>query len=502
MFNIDSKEVKLNKEKFLADIKDIIAKGIKIHDLGQMSSNIDDRFDNKKLEIKDKYGVDNPASPKQLQEYLRSLHRAEVISACTDKGKFTTDAEALRRLSILGYEFGDDMIEFRDIASIKKAIKQLSDNIDENNMIKPEVNLGKTNRVQYSKPALLSLPKSMLWDLIAPREAGQSIWSVDIKNQEPNIIANIKNCEEIKCRLGGNLYEEMFEWCYGPKAKMTLVVFNCNDISIIKNEDVAKITNNDELYAPYRVNEQFRYYGNSVKAAYPLCVSCPIGTKITKEMLPSKVKIYVDQVGYKGVDVDWHIENGGTQKLGVYTLYGDIKGLELNLDPSVRKEFKTSWNALTYGQTKEGLKAMCKNIDGNVLWDKFNSIEGLRNWRIDCNRKAKQGKGVVVTSYFGEKMYPDGYNTRAIARQVMDYEIQGTGADILELLVEHFNEEKKKGLSAVLNNIEIYYTRHDELILLANAGLSNEEVEETLKDMFRHQIDDWKPFEVEIKRVV
>ena len=145
---------------------------------------------------------------------------------------------------------------------------------------------------------------------------------------------------------------------------------------------------------------------------------------------------------------------------------------------------------------------MCKNIDGNVLWDKFNSIEGLRNWRIDCNRKAKQGKGVVVTSYFGEKMYPDGYNTRAIARQVMDYEIQGTGADILELLVEHFNEEKKKGLNAVLNNIEIYYTRHDELILLANAGLSNEEVEETLNDMFRHQIDDWKPFEVEIKRVV
>ena len=495
MFKIDSKNVKLNKEEFLETIRDMMNKGIKIHDLDKMYEDTIEKFNAKKDEISSKYNIENPSSPKQLQYYLQSLHRAEVMSACTINRKFTTGAEALRKLSILGYEFGDDMIEFRNLDSIRKAIKQLVENVDSENYIRPTATLGRTNRVQYSKPALLSLPKDMLWDLIAPREDGQKIWSVDIKNQEPNIIANIKNCQEIKDRLGGSLYEKMFEWCYGPKAKLTVVVFNCNEISVINNEDIAKMTSNEELYAPYRINEQFKYDGYSVKAAYPKCISCPIGTKLTEDKLPKTVKIYADMIGCVEAHVKWNLEHRDEERLGVFSIDGEITDIALELDSNVRKEFKTSWNALTYGQTKAGLVSMCKNIDANVLWDKFNSIDGLKNWRNNCNKIARQGGNVVVHSYFGEAMYPDGYNSSAIARQIMDYEVQGTGADILELLVRNFNKKNS-------SDIEIYYTRHDELILLAGKETNDEEVGKILKELFEHQVDDWRPFEVEIRRVV
>ena len=496
MFEIESNNVSLNKEEFLRTIEDMISKGIRIHDLDDMYMEVLDAVEKKKNEVSAKYDIDNPSSTKQLQEYLRSLHRAEVIGACTFRGKFTTNAQALEKLSMLGYEIGDDMLELRELDSTRKAIKQLYENIDSENIIRPNVDLGRTFRVKYSKPALLSVPKHMMWDLIAPREDGQQIWSVDIKNQEPNIIANIKNCQEIKERLGGELYEKMFDWCYGPKAKLTVVVFNCDSVQIIDNEVIAKMTTRDELYAPYRVNEQFKYDGRSVKAAYPRCVRCPIGKKLTLGDLPKTIKIYVDNLGFVEAGVVWELPNRGPENLGVFSLEGTIKDIYLELKKEVRKEFKTSWNALTYGQSKQGLIQMCKNIDGEVLWDKFNSIDGLKNWRLSCKKKARLGNGVTVTSYFGTVMEPDGWNQSEIARQIMDYEIQGTGADILELLVNNFNNNKP-------DYMEIYYTRHDELIILVDDGVkTEEEIEADLRKLFEHKVDDWKPFEVEVRRVV
>jgi DNA polymerase I-like protein with 3'-5' exonuclease and polymerase domains len=243
------------------------------------------------------------------------------------------------------------------------------------------------------------------------------------------------------------------------------------------------------------VNGQFKYNGNAIKAAYPKCVACPIGYRLTADDLPKEVKIYVSSVGYVNTEVEWDFEEIKTTKLGVSTIEGRFKDITLELDPEVRKEFKTSWNALTYGQTKEGLKSMCKNIDGNVLWDKFNSIDGLKNWRLECSKKARKDGDKEVFSYFGERMVPDGYNSSAIARQLMDYEIQGTGADILELLVRNFEENSD-------SDLEIYYTRHDELIILAGKDTVDSDVESRLRMLFEHQVDDWKPFEVEIKRVV
>jgi hypothetical protein len=50
--------------------------------------------------------------------------------------------------------------------------------------------------------------------------------------------------------------------------------------------------------------------------------------------------------------------------------------------------------------------------------------------------------------------------------------------------------------------MEIYYTRHDELIIEVNGDWLNEvgadEVEKILRDMLEHQINDWTPFKIEV----
>lgn len=495
MYSIDSSKVRLNKEEFLETIRGLMKKGIKIHDFSSIEGRVIGNLEEVRSKIYNDYGVENPASPKQVKEYLEGLRIAEVSSTCNKRGKFSADAEVLEQLSLLGLEFADDMLKYREFDSIRKALKQLKDNMA-NGYIYPEANLGKTNRVQYKKPALMSIPKDLLWDLVAPRNERQSIWSIDIKNQEPNIIANIKGCEEIKKRLGGTLYEEMFKWCYLPKAKLTVVVFTCDNVEEIPSDEIAKYTKDNSMYTPYRVNNQFKYNGYSVKAVYPKCISCPKGRGLSINELPNSIRIFVDTIGYVDIPVKWNNEHEPS-KAGTYEINGDILGIDCsNLDDEVRYEFKTGWNAMTYGCTKNGLTTICKHIDPNIMWDKFNSLNELRNWREECKRKSRTLGDKYVYSYFGTKMQCIGDNAGFISRQLMDYEIQGTGADILELLVRHFYELNAEGF-------ELYYTRHDELIVLVDNTVwgSDETVEYVLRDMFEHKIDDWVPFEIKVSKV-
>ena len=78
----------------------------------------------------------------------------------------------------------------------------------------------------------------------------------------------------------------------------------------------------------------------------------------------------------------------------------------------------------------------------------------------------------------------------------MDYPVQGTGSDILSLLVKHFETE------GIAEGLSLYYTRHDELILEASkeymSGLSSGELEGRMREIFQHQVDDWEPFQIEV----
>lgn len=85
----------------------------------------------------------------------------------------------------------------------------------------------------------------------------------------------------------------------------------------------------------------------------------------------------------------------------------------------------------------------------------------------------------------------------------MDIPIQGTGSDILALLVYHFDEEMfDRGLE---NKIMLYFTRKDELVIEVDKAyvdeVGKEKVFSILADVFEHRIDDWAPFKVKISEV-
>lgn len=112
---------------------------------------------------------------------------------------------------------------------------------------------------------------------------------------------------------------------------------------------------------------------------------------------------------------------------------------------------------------------------------------------------AKRKKQTVET-YFGTVLYANELGKR-LQRVLMDLPIQGTGADILALLIKHADEElEKRGLDDVM---DFYFSRHDELIFEVDGEYANrvglEKVFDELRDITEHQVDDWAPFHIEIK---
>ena len=74
---------------------------------------------------------------------------------------------------------------------------------------------------------------------------------------------------------------------------------------------------------------------------------------------------------------------------------------------------------------------------------------------------------------------------------------------ILALLIKHFNSEiMNRGLQ---DKMMFYMPRHDELVIEVNRSYELEVGEariiEILNDILGHQVDDWKPFKIEIKAV-
>ena len=71
------------------------------------------------------------------------------------------------------------------------------------------------------------------------------------------------------------------------------------------------------------------------------------------------------------------------------------------------------------------------------------------------------------------------------------------------MLLRHTEEEiKTRGLEGKL---EIYYTRHDEIIFEADKEWVDTvgifQVKAIIRDMVEHQIDDWTPFKLEVEEI-
>lgn len=336
------------------------------------------------------YGITITDDREALIDCLSMLVNNDIINSMYRNDKWTTNKEAMSELALKEHQDAIDILTYRKAKKYAESVQSFIEAIRGDGMVHPQVSLGKTNRINYSNPALMNIPKQLLWNMVGPRRPGNMLVSVDIKQQEPWIMINLLGISNLRALLesNGDLYEEVFKQIFDREP-----------------------------------------------------------------------------------------------------------------EPIERKELKTSWNAMTYGATIYGIRAQCRNIDGDKVYKYFNSIPEFKKYKSKCNALAKKNVQ-TATTYFGTKLFANEVGSK-LKRVLMDIPIQGTGADILALLVKHFYDELDN--RDIEDMMDIYYTRHDEVIIEVQQELVNdigsEKIFDIVRDIFEHKVDDWEPFKVEIKEV-
>lgn len=515
MYHIDRKNTKPDIGYMEMYVQKLAKRGIRLGDCAALRDRYVELRDTLKLNFKLKYNVDNPGSPKQVVEYIKTLasradlsSKNDIINICyNDKEeKWTTEAKAMDKLADLGYEFARDLLDFRHAKKYAESLTSIMEAADNNGLIHPVVTLTKTNRISYSKPGLMSIPKKLLWYVITAYSEDGTLYSVDIKNQEPHILISMTGAKELEYALESpeGLYETMFKQCFIPKAVANVLVDTLPENRVYGMQELRSIgTVSPAFYSPTKPQLSSIYYqGKRVVGLETICVGSEKGVYPS---LPDSVSIELEDGSIADAPVEWESADKKYKKNNDYTLEGELKGLDIRISKVERKEFKTSWLAISYGSGIQSIEENCKVIDGKRVYRYVTQIEAIKKYRSQISKLASQGINVIGT-IFGNRVYAgisEYDKSNKLKRVLLDLPIQGSGADILCLLIKRFEDyTKEHGLQ---DKMFIYYTRHDELIIEVNkaweAEVGNEHVVEVLNDMLEHQIDDWVPFKIEITKV-
>ena len=502
MFKISTKEHKPDAQRLKNNIEKLMERGIRVGDLETAFNVFYDKANGLADRIKDETGINNPNSHVQISKYLESTKDSTIYDICYQNDKWTSNADAMEELASRGYTFAELMLKYRKAKKTSEILKSLMDARDKNGLVHPKVTLTKTNRVSLSSPALMGIPKKILWDVVVPFKSGNKIWSADIKNQEPSILFNLLGSKILKEALLSEqgIYEHMFNLCFQPETTCFVFVSpSFENRELTKNE----LANNKSIppayYSPLKTPCLMRYNDEDIVLIDTCAVQCKLGSEPT---LPTKVRVYTAS-GAKDVHVKWDdIPSKKLDKPQIIELKGRLFEVEPICDGIYRKEFKTSWNAMTYGSSRACVRAQCKHINGDMVYDLFHSIKELNDYQKMWKKQAKLGVNCNKT-VFGTLMRTDEPITSKLARSLMDLPIQGTGADILDLLVDHFYSERARlGLDSVM---DLYFTRNDEPIIEVDGdwqeSVGYDYVETILTDIFEHQIDSWVPFKVVVEQV-
>lgn len=513
MFHINSKENKPNIPEMKETMSKLMQRGIRLNDCNKLYTYYATLRDTLAANFTSKYGVANPNSPKQIVEYISNLSskidpnsRNDIINICFDDqaGKWTTNADAMQALAGIGYTFAQDLLDYRHAKKYAESIEGIVKYADKDGLVHPQVSLNKTNRVSYSNPGLMTIPKKLLWHMIAPYTPGNILYSADIKNQEPSILINMTNATELKYALQSEegLYETMFAQCFQPIAIANVMFdtfmedkrYTINEIKALGNSI------SPASYAAKRpmTNGVF-YKGEKVVAIETVCIGCSKGVMPD---LPKTVEIETEAGKIYDVEVEWEDCTKMLRKSADYSVTGKLKGLDIVISPAERKEFKTSYNAITYGQSKIGTEMYCKIIDGKRVYDYITGIDAIKKYRKQIHEMAYQRVAGIRTIFGTPIVAGEEDNVRRLERILLDIPIQGTGADILSLLIKRVDDYcTEKG---IYGKIKVYYTRHDEVILEVDKEWHDKNgdtaVEAIIRDMLEHQIDDWIPFKLEVNK--
>lgn len=180
----------------------------------QVKNKLGKEVDSLKALIVMQYNISNPNSAPQIVKYMRENLDYELLSICRDEktGKLSSSKENLAKLEDLGCAFASDVLNYRKYKKQLEYVEGLLGYCDKYGRVFPKVELGATNRINYSDPPLMNIPKEILWDVLAPRKDGNYLVSIDIKNQEPTVLINWLGIESLKDKLASErgLYFEIF----------------------------------------------------------------------------------------------------------------------------------------------------------------------------------------------------------------------------------------------------------------------------------------------------
>lgn len=511
MYYIDRKNDKPDIGYMQMVVEKLMKRGIRLADCDKLKNHYASLREALRIDLRNKYGIENPNSPKQITSFIEDLSnqismesRNDIINICYDdeNNKWTSNATAMGKLADLGYEFAQDLLDYRHAKKYAEAIESIVDAMDENGLIHPIVGLGKTNRINYSKPGIMSIPKKLLWHMVAPFTEGNVLYSVDIKNQEPNILINMTGATELKYALESEegLYETMFKDCFAPIATVNILVDTFDEDRVYSIPEIKALgTISPAMYSAAKpMNREVYYKDKKVVGIETICMG---GSKGNYPNLPETVDIELEDGSIEPVAVVWESADKKYKKANDYSLTGKLQGLDIRITKAERKEFKTSWLAISYGASIFSIKMNCKTIDGSQVYKYITGIEAIKKYRSQIDKLAKQGINTIGT-IFGNRLYAGDYadDYKKLKRVLLDLPVQGSGADILSLLIRRFYDYTKQ--FDLEDKLSLYYTRHDELIIEVSKDWLEEvgkyKVNAVLHDMLEHQIDDWTPFKIEV----
>lgn len=157
--------------------------------------------------IENKFRINNLNSSVQIKNRFMQLYegRMEELGVCKQFNKKSRDMqysfskESLEALvESNGDELADGILKYREASGVIKSLTSLRDCANKEGMVYPNVNIGETGRISYSNPALASINKDMMWDILGTTEYGNGLYIVDISQQEPWILMHWYDIEQLK----------------------------------------------------------------------------------------------------------------------------------------------------------------------------------------------------------------------------------------------------------------------------------------------------------------
>lgn len=419
---------------------------------------------NEKREQLIKYGLKKPDSPKQVEWFLRSFNSLEIAAFMYDlkKGGWDLTVDALCEVAdkFTGIPEIQTLYEYREAMATARSFQTLEKHLKGGDMVHPKAKTTSTNRIMFVEPFLSGLPKHC--KPFAPNNEGSILLSVDVKAQEPNIIVNWFGSPNLKAVASTetDIYAGVAKAAFIPRVKL--------------------IESTGKSVTPVHQGVAWTWgTGDTLLHIENIHQSSILGTP--------KTAVGVFESGLRReLPIKWGNEDKKAGIVGELDLTDEIKeNMTFSLLHGARDEVKEVWNLLAYGGSLGSAKAHCSILDGDALVDHL---------KKELRVSSKNENGDTQETYFGTSILSD---KRLNYRSVRNRMIQGTGADLMALLIERFYSQARP------EGVDIYLTRYDELVIevpwaFFNSCGEDAGVKEYFTEVFEHQVDDFTPFKVSI----